>query len=72
MVSVFLVPGQGFEPQFLGPEPSVLPLDDPGLETSDGQKDIINTFFSQSISFLLSRLYLTCLLSFVDKTVKIR
>lgn len=26
-----MVPGQGFEPRFLGPKPSVLPLDDPGL-----------------------------------------
>jgi hypothetical protein len=26
-----LVPGQGFEPQFFGPEPNVLPLDDPGV-----------------------------------------
>ena len=24
-------PGAGFEPAFLGPEPSVLPLDDPGM-----------------------------------------
>ncbi len=26
-----LARGQGFEPRFLGPEPSVLPLDDPRL-----------------------------------------
>ena len=26
-----LVPGQGLEPRFLGPKPSVLPLDDPGI-----------------------------------------
>gem|GEM_PF-1965394 len=26
----FLAPGQGFEPQFSGSEPDVLPLDDPG------------------------------------------
>lgn len=26
------VPGQGFEPQFPGSEPGVLPLDDPGLK----------------------------------------
>ena len=25
-----MAPGQGFEPRFLGPKPSVLPLDDPG------------------------------------------
>lgn len=25
----FFVAGQGLEPQFLGPKPSVLPLDDP-------------------------------------------
>lgn len=30
--SIFVcAPGQGLEPQFLGPEPSVLPLDDPGI-----------------------------------------
>lgn len=26
-----MAPGQGFEPRFLGPKPSVLPLDDPGI-----------------------------------------
>ena len=26
-------PGQGFEPRLTGPEPVVLPLDDPGLST---------------------------------------
>ena len=27
-----LARGQGFEPRFLGPEPSVLPLDDPRIK----------------------------------------
>ena len=27
----FMVPGQGFEPRLPGPEPGVLPLDDPGI-----------------------------------------
>ncbi len=27
----FMVPGQGFEPRLPGPEPGVLPLDDPGM-----------------------------------------
>lgn len=27
----FMVPGLGFEPRLPGPEPGVLPLDDPGL-----------------------------------------
>ena len=31
---VFSVPGQGFEPRFGGPEPPVLPLDDPGISFS--------------------------------------
>lgn len=31
---LFKVPGQGFEPQFPGSEPGVLPLDDPGLLVS--------------------------------------
>ncbi len=26
-----MAPGHGFEPRLLGPEPSVLPLDDPGI-----------------------------------------
>ena len=26
-----LAPGQGFEPRYRGPEPRVLPLDDPGI-----------------------------------------
>lgn len=28
-----LVPRQGFEPRFLGPKPSVLPLDDLGMDS---------------------------------------
>lgn len=28
----FLDPGQGFEPRLLGPGPSVLPLDEPGMD----------------------------------------
>ena len=30
-----MVPGQGFEPRFSGPEPDVLPLDDPGSREKD-------------------------------------
>jgi hypothetical protein len=31
---LFTAPRQGFEPRFLGPEPSVLPLDDLGIVTN--------------------------------------
>src|SRR5436305_7322576 len=31
-----VVPGQGLEPRFAGPEPAVLPLDDPGACRDDG------------------------------------
>ena len=30
--------GQGFEPRFLGPEPSVLPLDDPRIFTRHSER----------------------------------
>ena len=30
---MFLARGQGLEPQFSGPEPDVLPLDDPRIKT---------------------------------------
>lgn len=33
-------PGTGFEPVFLGPEPSVLPLDDPGTSRSGGTRTL--------------------------------
>ncbi len=32
------VPGQGFEPQFPGSEPGVLPLDDPGMWSHNTEK----------------------------------
>ena len=32
--SCILAAGQGFEPRLLGPEPSVLPLDDPAIAAS--------------------------------------
>ncbi len=35
---VLMAPGQGFEPRLLGPEPSVLPLDDPGMWVEDTKK----------------------------------
>ncbi len=38
-VSRFLVPGLGFEPRLPGPEPGVLPLDDPGVKRLKPQID---------------------------------
>lgn len=31
-----MAPGEGFEPPFLGPEPIVLPLDEPGMALATG------------------------------------
>ena len=39
-----LVPGLGVEPRLLGPEPSVLPLDDPGINYGVSNSVDINLF----------------------------
>lgn len=39
--AALVVPGQGVEPRFLGPKPSVLPLDDPGILLSNNTPTLI-------------------------------
>lgn len=62
---VFVVPGLGFEPRLPGPEPGVLPLDDPGA--SEWRNEFSFIFSSRQFYFIVFHCLLCLPLSSTSK-----